>query len=98
MYPQGSDQVSMPQYQQLRQVAGQYAQQPGRIRVVAYGDNNSGALQRATTAAAYLVDLGVPANAIRVKVDSAAPATAGVSQAGLPVSKTDIFLETPIAH
>ena len=97
MYAPGNDQVSMPQYQELRRVAGQYAAQPGRVRVVSYADANNGqsALQRATTAAAYLVDLGVPANAIRVKVDSAAaPSPAGYSAP----SKTDIFLETSQAR
>lgn len=97
MYAPGNDQVSMPQYQELRRVAGQYAQQPGRVRVISYSDaqNSQQALQRATTAAAYLVDLGVPANAIRVKVDSSAVPT---SPASAPVpSKTDIFLETPQA-
>jgi len=93
VYPLGNEQVSMSQYQELRRVASQYTQQPGRVRVVSYGDAAGGqqALQRATTAAAYLVDLGVPANAIRVKVDtaSATPVT------GMAPSKTDIFLETP---
>jgi len=93
VYPQGNEQVSMPQYQELRRVASQYTQQPGRIRVVSYGDaaGSQQALQRATTAAAYLVDLGVPANAIRVKVDTASATPA----MGTPASKTDIFLETP---
>ncbi len=83
--------VSMPQYQQLKTVAGQYGLQPGRVRIVSYGDaQNSKALQNATTTAAYLVDMGVPANAIRVKIDDATPANATMGQ-----SKTDIFLETP---
>jgi len=96
VYPQGNEQVSMPQYQELRRVASQYTQQPGRIRVVSYGDAGSSqqALQHATTAAAYLVDLGVPANAIRVKVDTASATPA----MGTPASKTDIFLETPANH
>lgn len=90
-YAPGNDQVTMPQYQELRRVAGQYAVQPGRVRVVSYGDaQNPQALQRATTAAAYLVDLGVPANAIRVKMDN----SAGPQQ----MSKTDIFLETQTAR
>lgn len=85
----GTNQVSMPQYQQLKTVAGQYALQPGRVRVVSYGDaQNSKALQNATTTAAYLVDMGVPANAIRVKIDNSSAAPVGQS-------KTDIFLETP---
>ncbi|HCM83935.1 MAG TPA: hypothetical protein PKW15_02395 [Alphaproteobacteria bacterium] len=83
--------ISMPQYQQLKSVAGQYAMQPGRVRVVSYGDaQNSKALQSATTTAAYLVDMGVPANAIRVKIDGSA-ASSPMGQ-----SKTDIFLETPV--
>lgn len=90
----GSSQLSMPQYQQLKTVAGQYATQPGRVRIVSYGDaQNSKALQNATTTAAYLVDMGVPANAIRVKIDDSASAAAPMAQ-----SKTDIFLETPAAR
>ena len=76
----------MQQYQQLKTVAGQYALQPGRVRVVSYGDANAKPLQSATTTAAYLVDMGVPANAIRVKIDGAPT---------MGQSKTDIFLETP---
>lgn len=87
----GSNQINMQQYQQLKTVAGQYALQPGRVRVVSYGDaQTSKALQNATTTAAYLVDMGVPANAIRVKIDDSATSPAAMGQ-----SKTDIFLETP---
>jgi outer membrane protein OmpA-like peptidoglycan-associated protein len=90
-YAPGNSQVTMPQYQQLKNVAGQYSQQPGRVRVVSYGNaQDPQALQRATTAAAYLVDMGVPAQSIRVKIDGDAAPT------GMAPSKTDIFLETPV--
>ena len=85
--PQGSSQVTMPQYQELQRVAGQYNKMPGKVRVVTYSDpqNEPMAVQRASVAAAYLVDMGIPADAIRVKVEpSAAPS---------PIAKTDIFLQ-----
>jgi outer membrane protein OmpA-like peptidoglycan-associated protein len=86
-YGPGTNQLNMQQYQELQRLAAQYKMQPGRVRVVSYGnEQDPQILGRATSTAAYLVDMGVPANAIRLKIEATAPVG--------PQNKTDIFLET----
>jgi hypothetical protein len=90
-----ANQINIVQYQDLRRVAAQYDTQKGRVRLVAYSKDpqSQEALQRATTVAAYLIDLGVPATSIRLRID---PAPADATQALEAARKTDIFLETPV--
>ncbi len=81
--------LTMPQYQNLQNVASSYKTNPGRVRVVGYGDQAMG-LQQATTIAAYLVDLGVEPKSIRLKVDPAIGLNAPTDP---NAKKIDVFLE-----
>lgn len=95
--PGSNNQITNSQYQDLRRVAGQYVNQKGRVRLVAYGSDpqSQDALRRVTTVAAYLVDLGVPANAIRLRIDPVVGNLPPTSPAGM---KTDVFLEVPVGQ
>ena len=91
--PNQASQLDVAQYQILRRVASQYATQKGRIRLASYSNDpkSQDALKRATTVAAYLIDLGVPATAVRMRIDP----TGDMLNNSPAALRTDIFLEVP---